>query len=89
ELGTGTVEIPRENLSRYATELNLDMPAFETCMQSEQFKKEIEADQQAGDRFGIDGTPGFIVANYRVGGAKPFSFFATLIEKALEEKAQK
>lgn len=85
--GSGTVAIPRADLTQYASELKLDTKAFDACVDSDQFSAEIAADTAAGSAFGIDGTPGFIISNGKttkaIKGAQPYSAFETQINALL------
>lgn len=84
-LGNGTVDIPDEDLRKYAQELDLDMDTFDECIESEKFKEEIYADMADGQRAGISGTPGFIINGQRLSGAQPFSAFESIIEAELSK----
>ncbi len=84
-LGNGTVDIPDEDLRKYAQELDLDMDTFDECIESEKFKEEIYADMADGQGAGISGTPGFVINGQRLSGAQPFSAFESIIEAELSK----
>ncbi len=73
-----------DKLYAYAAELGLDEAKFDTCFKTEKFKEEIYADMAAGQGFGVNGTPGFIIGGEIISGAQPFSVFEAAIEKQLE-----
>lgn len=88
KLGSGTVDIPSADLRTYARELKLDMTDFETCMATEKFKEEIQKDIVDGSRFGVEGTPGFVITNGKVSklisGAVPYAVFESDINALLQ-----
>ena len=77
-----------ENLVGYATDLNLDTDAFESCVEAGTYDNEIDADMSAGAQYGINGTPGFILTNgekaVRITGAQPYAAFEQEIEALLQ-----
>ena len=88
KLGSGTVDIPPVDLRVYAKNLKLNMNDFETCMTTEKFKDEIQKDIVDGSRFGVEGTPGFVVTNGKtsklISGAVPYSVFESEINALLQ-----
>jgi protein-disulfide isomerase len=71
------------NLKTYAEELELDMAAFNTCLETGQFKAQIVADYQGGSRLGVTGTPAFFVNGRFLNGAQPFEAFKEIIDDEL------
>jgi protein-disulfide isomerase len=80
-------------LQAFAQELALDMSAFNTCYNSNQFAGRVQQDFVDGQAAGVTGTPAFVIT-YEVNGepqqrfiagAYPFSEFQTQIEAALAE----
>jgi len=67
----------------YASELGLNVTQFKTCLSTEKFKPEIEADLADGQLIGIEGTPTFIINGTRVVGAQPLESFKEIIDKKL------
>jgi protein-disulfide isomerase len=55
-------------------------------MNGEKVKAIIDADMAEAEKFGISGTPGFIVQGVSIRGAYPFETFKTIIDKKLAEK---
>lgn len=86
--GSGTVDIPIEEIKSHAKTLDLDETAFNTCLDSEKYKAEVDADIADGAAFGVDGTPGFILTNgtttRRMSGAQDYSEFEAEINALLE-----
>jgi len=53
--------LTESELARYATDLDLDFQAFETCVQSEKMSDYVERDKRSALREGARGTPAFFV----------------------------
>jgi protein-disulfide isomerase len=67
----------------FATQLNLDIKAFNTCMESGKYKPMIKADFDEGIRLGARGTPYFFINGVPVNGARPQADFEQVIEAEL------
>jgi protein-disulfide isomerase len=72
-----------ESLQQYASDLELDLEAFQTCVEERRFQADIETDIAEGRAAGISGTPGFFVNGILVKGARPLDDFVAIIEKEL------
>jgi len=73
-----------ESLREYASDSDLDLVAFQTCVDERRFQADIETDLAAGREVGVAGTPAFFVNGIRIKGARPFDDFAAIIDKELE-----
>jgi protein-disulfide isomerase len=69
----------------YAEELGLDATQFQSCLESNKYKKAVDVDTAAGSQAQVDGTPAFFVNGYRMVGAQPFSEFERVIEEQLKK----
>lgn len=49
-----------------------------------QYDAEIQAETAEGQKFGIQGTPGFIIGTKAIDGAQPLSSFTTAIDAQLK-----
>ena len=78
--------IKRDDLVRYAQELELDMEQFEADLLDLDNKKIIDADKAEAQSLQATGTPAFFVNGRFLSGAKPFGEFATVINEELEKK---
>lgn len=76
----------KDNLKGFALELGLNAGSFNTCMDSEKHKQDVENDTEMGRKFGVTGTPTSFVNGKLVQGAVPFATFKTTIDAALEGK---
>ena len=90
--GTG---ISEANWSKLASELNLNVDEFTTCLEDKDGKQkaEIEADLTYANSIGANGTPTFFIGKSTTTGeiegetligAQPFSVFETIIKKYLD-----
>ena len=73
---------------QYAAELGLDAVEFDACLDSGKYVDEIRNDLQAGQSYGVTGTPGFFIGNDKIGyvnvsGAQPYSVFERVIDQLL------
>lgn len=69
-----------------ASELGLDMTAFESCMSSDKYLDEIKADMQFALNLGVQSTPTFFINGLAVVGAQPLSVFQQVIDDELAGK---
>lgn len=73
-------------LKKYAADLKLDTAKFNTCLDSGEKAKAVEADQEAGAKAGVNGTPAFFVNGIPLSGAVPFEDFKSAIDAELQAK---
>jgi protein-disulfide isomerase len=71
------------DLKAAAKNLGLNTTEFDTCFASSKFDSQIKADQAAGEKVGVDGTPAFFVDGRPLTGAQPASQFEQLIDDEL------
>ncbi|MEE3326053.1 MAG: thioredoxin domain-containing protein [Myxococcota bacterium] len=76
-------EMGRENLMAYATELELDMATFESCLDAPETVALVDADLAAAAEIGATGTPAFYVNGIMLSGAQPFENFEAVINDEL------
>jgi len=74
-------------LEAFADQLGLDTGAFNTCLQDDAVREQVNLDMAAGIEAGINSTPSFLINGEVARGALPFENFVTIIEslKAGEE----
>lgn len=86
-----------ESLRHFARTMELDLDAFNTCLDEGKYAKKVEADVAAGSAVGVTGTPGFFIGKTKpdgtmlatfVKGAQPAAAFSQVIDRLLEEKAE-
>lgn len=73
-------------LKKVAKELGANMAKLEKDLKDETVSKRIQADMAEAQKFGIRGTPGFIVNGISLRGALPFNEFKDVIDKHLAKK---
>jgi protein-disulfide isomerase len=59
-------DIDISSLRQKALEIELDIEKFNNCLNSNEFKQEIQNDIRDAEKFGIKGTPTFIVNGFQV-----------------------
>ena len=62
-------------LKEYAAKLSLDKGKFDSCLDSGSKAVLVKADQDAGTKVGVNGTPAFFINGYGINGAQPYSVF--------------
>ncbi len=82
--GGTQVTLSQDTLVSMAGDLDLDTDAFVSCLESERYMSEIQADYQDAVAWGFRGTPGFVVNGvvYPI-GAQPFEVFDQIIQEHL------
>lgn len=81
----GRIPQTKADLIRLAsTTLKVDMNAFSKCVNEDQTVGRVQADAEEGQRFGVRGTPSFVINGKLVVGAQPYSVFKTAIDEALK-----
>lgn len=73
----------RSDLVRFATQLELDMNAFNECFDSGRYEQEVNDDVREGSAYGVQGTPTFFINGRPLVGAQPFEVFAAVIDEEL------
>ena len=71
------------DLKQYATDLGLDATKFNACLDSGKMASEVQKDFNAGQQYGVSGTPAFFVNGVSIVGAQPYAAFQQLIEQQL------
>ncbi len=79
----GTVAINASVYTTYAKELNLDAAKFKTCVDTNKYASDIQADTAQGISAGVSGTPTFFVNNQQIVGAQPYEAFKAAIDAEL------
>ena len=76
----------RDVLKSIANKLELDMNEFNRCLDSGVKKEKVDADIASAKRYGIRGTPSFILGGELIFGAQPPKTFMEKIDSLLENK---
>jgi len=75
----------RDTYIQFATDLELDVEQFTTCLDNETHRDEVLADFADAQNLGATGTPTFFINGRLVSGAQPYAVFASVIEEELAE----
>jgi len=75
--------------TQYATDLGLDVNAFNTCVTERRYQSEVDNDASVGMNLGLTGTPSFFINGLKVIGAQPYEVFKQIIDKELAAAASK
>ncbi len=75
-----------DKLKQYATQIGLDGPAFNECLDTGRYRSQVDQDYQAGQAAGVTGTPSFFVNGRFLSGAQPFEAFRAIIDEELQLK---
>ncbi|MBI4403275.1 MAG: thioredoxin domain-containing protein [Deltaproteobacteria bacterium] len=73
-------------LEEAAKKLGVNIAKMKKDMESEKVKARIDADIAEARNFGINGTPGFVVAGVTIKGAYPASHFAEIIDRRIKDR---
>jgi protein-disulfide isomerase len=72
------------SLEDYARQLDLDVAAFASCLDSDRYLAEVQHDLTDGQSYGVKGTPTFFINGRILRGAQPFSAFQAVIDEELQ-----
>ena len=72
-------------LDNVAQKLGVNVGKMKTDMNSEKVNEHIHADMAEAEKFGISGTPGFLVGGVSIRGAYPFQAFQEIIDRKLKD----
>lgn len=78
--GTG---LDRQVIERVAGEAGLDVVRLSATLDARTHWTTVVADMELAERLKISGTPGFVVNDYFISGAQPFSRFKRYIKESL------
>lgn len=74
-----------EQFIGYANNLQLDVEAFTSCLNSDRYAEAVQADLAEGSGIGITGTPSFVVNGTLLVGAVPYPTFEQAFQSFLTE----
>jgi len=80
--GVDTGAYSDDNLKRFASTLQLDRDAFDSCLDNGKYGGKVEEDRQLGERMDVRGTPALFLQGRRIQVAS-YGELAALIESAI------
>jgi protein-disulfide isomerase len=83
-LWANTAKLQVADLKAHAATLGLDAAKFGACLDSGRYAGLVAADLEAGQGYGVSGTPAFFVNGRPLVGAQPFEAFAQVIDDELQ-----
>ncbi len=78
-----TADEVKQALKGFAISLDLNTSQFNSCLDLEKYKANVDKDQQDGVAAGVNGTPTLFVNGQAIVGAQPYSAFKTIIDQEL------
>lgn len=81
-------KLDRESLIGYAKELGLDVKKFTEALDTQKFKKEIDADLKMATDMDLYNTPTFYINGRQVVGDRPFAYFKKIIDEELKNSGR-
>jgi len=84
-LFTNQKALAKADLAKAAQALGVDMAKFNECLNSGKMKARVAADQEAGSKVGISGTPAFVINGQLEVGAIDYAQLKSVIEDAMTE----
>ena len=77
-------KLEEDSFMAIAKELELDLEAFETCVEERRHAEFVQEDIEAGERAGVTGTPAFYINGIPLKGARDVDQLSGVIESELE-----
>lgn len=72
-------------LKAFAANLNLNTTQFNSCLDLEKYKDNVDKDVKEGGVAGVSGTPTFFINGVSLVGAQPYASFKTAIDQELSK----
>jgi protein-disulfide isomerase len=69
------------DLVRYATQVGLDVTAWQACRRSPDAAAEVQRDYEDGVARGVPGTPTFFINGYQLSGALPLEAWEQVLDR--------
>lgn len=72
-----------DGLKAMAADLGMDTEAFDTCLDTREYRAQVDADLMAGRQAGVTGTPAIFINGRFLSGAQPYSVISRVIDDEL------
>jgi len=76
-------KLNRPDLVRYAGDLGLDVRRFTKALDSQKFRKRVDADLELAAKLDLFNTPTFYINGRQVIGERPFEYLKKIIDEEL------
>lgn len=77
---------PVKAMRGYASALGIDMARYDACMTNGDFQLQIRANEQEGERLGVNGTPTFFIGRRMLGpGSPPYDLLKATVDSAIAD----
>ncbi|HZN01981.1 MAG TPA: thioredoxin domain-containing protein [Candidatus Polarisedimenticolia bacterium] len=76
------------DLVETAGTIGIDKDKFKTCLDSGQFRPEVQKDFQDGQKAGVTGTPTFFINGVMIVGARDVASFSDIIDRELDRSGK-
>ena len=86
QAGENVGTFSRENLKRFAAELELDTQQFTQCLDSDKYKDKVQQETDEAGRLGVRSTPALFVNGRLIENGSNYQVLQAAIETALAEK---
>jgi protein-disulfide isomerase len=70
----------RDGIYALARAVGVDMPEFQTCLESGRFRAEVRADAAEAEKLGITGTPTWFINGRKLEGNAPYQTFNQILD---------
>ncbi len=74
-----------KTFEKLASGLNLKLNEFNSCLTSKKYQAQVKKDMATGEKYGISGTPTFMINGQKLVGAQPYSVFQQIIDGLLNQ----
>ena len=82
--GENTGWVNQKSLDQFASNVNLDLTEFDTCISDKKYEQKVLNNQQFGEKLGVNATPSFIIFSDKkvttIVGAQPYSVFKQALD---------
>lgn len=82
--GENSGVMSKENLKKYAKEMGLNSTEFDGCLDLGKYKDLVADTKEFAGKYGISGTPTFIINDQKISGALPIESFRAAIDSILK-----
>ncbi|MBI4437499.1 DsbA family protein [Candidatus Uhrbacteria bacterium] len=76
--------LTQESFVAFASELNMRVDQFESCLSSGRYASEVEEDLKDGAEAGVRGTPTFFINGNRIAGAIPAEVMEAIVQSIIQ-----